>query len=270
MKTNINLNNTFSDIPYEIILLLDYREIKKNQQRSLYKSLKHSSIICEKRNLELGDIMWIARRTLGGNLIEEIVLDFIVERKKIEDLISSIEDGRYKEQKFRLKRCGLKYPIYLIEGHLEGTERHIDFFDNIMINTQIEDGFFIQRTQSEEETFQYLFLMTKHFMELNKKKCYENHSKFSFDEFSISVSKSKNLTISDIFAKQLLQLRGITAEKAASIIKLYPTPKSLLMAYQEKKEEKEKIDMLKNIEFGMKKRKLGPVLSKNIYNFYQT
>lgn len=46
----------------------------------------------------------------------DYILDFIVERKTADDLAASIMDGRYDEQKFRLKHCGLNNVIYLIEG----------------------------------------------------------------------------------------------------------------------------------------------------------
>lgn len=45
------------------------------------------------------------------------VLDFIIERKKADDLSASIIDGRYKDQKYRLKHCGAANVIYLYEGH---------------------------------------------------------------------------------------------------------------------------------------------------------
>jgi crossover junction endonuclease MUS81 len=46
------------------------------------------------------------------------VLDYVVERKKADDLISSIHDGRYKEQKYRLKNSSFNNIFYLLEGHL--------------------------------------------------------------------------------------------------------------------------------------------------------
>ena len=46
----------------------------------------------------------------------EFVLDLIVERKTSNDLASSIRDGRYDEQKFRLRNSGINNVIYLIEG----------------------------------------------------------------------------------------------------------------------------------------------------------
>lgn len=53
--------------------------------------------------LPLGDMIWVARRVdQRGNKIageQDVVLDAIVERKRLDDLIDSIKDGRYVGQK---------------------------------------------------------------------------------------------------------------------------------------------------------------------------
>lgn len=49
-------------------------------------------------------------------LFTDYVLDFIVERKTADDLAASIMDGRYEEQKYRLKNCGINNVVYLVEG----------------------------------------------------------------------------------------------------------------------------------------------------------
>ena len=43
----------------------------------------------------------------------EVVLQLIVERKRVDDLAGSIKDGRYAEQKFRLQRCGISSILYV-------------------------------------------------------------------------------------------------------------------------------------------------------------
>ena len=45
----------------------------------------------------------------------------LFERKTIQDLLSSISDGRYDEQSFRLQDCGIdKHRVYyIIEGNIE-------------------------------------------------------------------------------------------------------------------------------------------------------
>lgn len=47
----------------------------------------------------MGDGIWIAR---DKELRVEYVLDFIVERKNIDDLRCSIREKRYRDQKLRL------------------------------------------------------------------------------------------------------------------------------------------------------------------------
>jgi ERCC4-type nuclease len=44
------------------------------------------------------------------------VLDCVAERKSINDLVSSFGDGRYTEQKNRLKACNLRSTMYIVEG----------------------------------------------------------------------------------------------------------------------------------------------------------
>jgi crossover junction endonuclease MUS81 len=114
----------FSAGSYEVVLLLDSREVKNGNQRDFFQqALAEKGINVERRSLELGDFMWIAKRQGTQNLIlsvglhinlfciaacetgaihdeeNEIVLDFVLERKTLDDLVASIKDGRFKEQK---------------------------------------------------------------------------------------------------------------------------------------------------------------------------
>ncbi|XP_050193387.1 crossover junction endonuclease MUS81, partial [Myiozetetes cayanensis] len=69
------------------------------------------------RRLHVGDFLWVAREKAPptGRAPRELLLDVVVERKSAADLGSSLRDGRYREQKFRLRRSGLRCPIYLLE-----------------------------------------------------------------------------------------------------------------------------------------------------------
>jgi crossover junction endonuclease MUS81 len=209
-------------------------------------------------------MMWIARRTIG-TLTEELLLDFIVERKKIPDLVASMEDGRYGEQKFRMKRSGLKHVIYLVEGVFD-REYDNTKLELAMVSTQVE-GFFVHRTDSEEDTAHYLINTTKHFSESNINQTLDCITQFAYDDFSAMVDKSRNLTISDLFAKQLIQFNQCTSEKAAAVVNLFSTPKKLKCAL-DRQLTSNRAHLLKNIEYGNKKRKIGPALSKAICGFY--
>ncbi|XVE99858.1 hypothetical protein REPUB_Repub03eG0237700 [Reevesia pubescens] len=118
----LSFGERFEDV-YEVILILDDREQFTSQCARSKKMLEN---ICSEfkvkinvRRLPIGDGIWIARHK---HLSSEYVLDFIVERKKVEDLRSSIRDNRYRDQKLRLLRSGLKKLIYLVEGDPNSSE----------------------------------------------------------------------------------------------------------------------------------------------------
>lgn len=47
---------------------------------------------------------------------ESYVLDFLLERKAVGDLASSIKDGRYGRQKAAMRATGLRRLLYVLEG----------------------------------------------------------------------------------------------------------------------------------------------------------
>ena len=63
----------------------------------LIDELKKSKIKFDIGKLNVGDFTWIARSK--NSKTKDIILDFIVERKRMDDFCQSIIDGRYKEQK---------------------------------------------------------------------------------------------------------------------------------------------------------------------------
>jgi len=46
----------------------------------------------------------------------EYVLEYVVERKRVDDLAASIRDQRFRKQKAAMTRCGARCLLYLIEG----------------------------------------------------------------------------------------------------------------------------------------------------------
>lgn len=70
-----------------------------------------------------------------------------------------------------------------------------------------------------------------------------------------------------MFVKQLLQLKGVSVDKALAIVDNYPAPFLLRMAYQAHvgpSAEK----LLSSIAHGKLKKNIGPVLSKTIFQLY--
>lgn len=118
------LNTTKSDeqkASGEIFLMIDNREKREKDEEKNYfeeKITEKYKIQCLKDNISLGDFIWIYK---DNETEEKYVLDYIIERKKADDLASSILDGRYKEQKYRLKNSGITNIIYLYEGYASQT-----------------------------------------------------------------------------------------------------------------------------------------------------
>ena len=102
----------------------------------------------EKRVLPLGDILFTSD--------DESITHQVIERKSVADLLSSVKDGRYAEQSYRLGNC---FPnrhniIYLIEGPVRDHDKKLVFA--CMASLNYFKGFSITRTVSLAETAQYI------------------------------------------------------------------------------------------------------------------
>jgi hypothetical protein len=80
---------------YDIVCVVDNREIKDKSSRDyIIQELQSRGVPVQRRSLELGDVLWVARRKpLGFNATaastaDDIVLDFVIERKKLSDLVA--------------------------------------------------------------------------------------------------------------------------------------------------------------------------------------
>ncbi|KAM3857350.1 crossover junction endonuclease MUS81, partial [Diretmus argenteus] len=289
---------------YEIILCVDFIETtgggSNHRKQELGKELQRNGVTFDIRKLNVGDFLWVAREKvapLPGQLrappARELVLDYIIERKRIDDLCGSIIDGRFREQKFRLKRCGLRRPIYLVEecgtaaSHLSLPESTLQ---QAIVNTQVVDGFFVKRVQDVKESAAYLTVMTRYLTKLYQNRTLICRSRelegdggsdeeergnpacslISFTEFNQGAIKNKCQTVREVFARQLMQISGLSGDKAAAILEQYSTLHSLLTAYEQCASEAEKEKLLSSIRYGKLKRNLGPALSRTVYQLYCT
>jgi len=74
--------------------------------------------------------------------------------------------------------------------------------------------------------------------------------------------------VREVFARQLMQVRGVSGEKAAAIVDQYGTPASLLAAYDACATPKEQDMLLSTIKCGPLQRNLGPALSRTFSQLY--
>ena len=109
---------------YTIHLVVDSREKPGLNHKRLERMLTDQGVSWESRMLAMGDFIWIAKCKTTQR---EVVLDCCLERKRLDDLVSSIKgesetplntgrwlikvigcaDGRYTEQKARMQRSGI-------------------------------------------------------------------------------------------------------------------------------------------------------------------
>ncbi|XP_027974177.1 crossover junction endonuclease MUS81 isoform X3 [Eumetopias jubatus] len=278
---------------YRVLLCVDVGEAKGAGHRpELLLELQRLRVTHTVRRLHVGDFVWVAQETRPRDPARpgELVLDHIVERKRLDDLCSSIIDGRFHEQKFRLKRCGLGHRVYLVEEH--GSADHLSLPESTLLqavtNTQVIDGFFVKRTADIKESAAYLALLTRGLQRL-----YQGHtlrsrpwgpsgdpesrpgsspnplcSLFTFSDFNTGAVKNKAQSVREVFARQLMQVRGVSGEKAAAIVDQYGTPASLLAAYDACATPKEQDMLLSTIKCGQLQRNLGPALSRTFSQLY--
>lgn len=155
---------------FTVQLVLDNREVRaKNDREYIQDELVKSGISPLVRPLELGDFFWVAKCKDPGTLVrhgeegDEVALDWIVERKRLDDLVGSIKDGRFHEQKFRLRKSGVKNVLYVIEEFSMSSERVLQFHETIessIASTQVVDGYFVKKTLKLDDTIRYLARMT--------------------------------------------------------------------------------------------------------------
>ncbi|TYG84947.1 hypothetical protein ES288_A13G013100v1 [Gossypium darwinii] len=264
----LSFGEKFEDT-YEVILILDDREQFTSQgarsKKMLEKICSEFKIKIDVRRLPIGDGIWIARHK---HLSSEYVLDFIVERKKVADLRSSIRDNCYKDQKLRLLRSGLKELIFLVEGD-PNTSEAAESIKTACFTTEILEGFDVQRTSGLLDTLRKYAYLTRAIAQYYKLHLPEDHSKLSgvcppFNEFIKRCQELDKMTVSDVFSIQLMQVPQVTEEVAIAVVDLYPTLVSLANAYSLLEGDVcAQEEMLRK----QSNNKVSSVASKNIFRF---
>lgn len=290
---------------FTVELLLDVREIRATKDRDyMEEELRKLGVKPIMRSLELGDAQWVAKcrdpsllSRLGAEG-EEVVLDHIVERKRLDDLVASIKDGRFHEQKFRLRKSGVKNVTYIVEEiSMESAayQKVEEAVTSAMAQIQVVNGYFLKRTRKMDDTIRYLARMTKMLKGLYEERTLnviparvltaQNYLPLlqqfrerdpqggyyiSYPAFASLASKSDTLTLRDVFLKMLMTTRGVTAEKAVEIQKRWKTPHSFVKAFEAcgsgeagKKRKRELV--AKELDFVVAPRKkIGKALGERI------
>ena len=241
-------------------LIVDNRE----STTDYYKNLGKSWITFE--NLDLGDYIFKYK----GQIV------CVIERKTIEDMASSINDGRYREQKARLLENFQKNQIiYLIEGDL--THHNLSFeFNKVsketiysaLVNLYLRDNFNVFISSGLKETYEFMEYLGR---KLEKQGLTFLEKKYTKEMslFHNMKSSKKNLTPRLVYKLQLSSIPGISTSCADAIIQIYPTLTKFILAFNTL-ESTERVEKLKNIQATTstgKKRKIGIKVAQNIETY---
>ncbi|GBG87072.1 hypothetical protein CBR_g44528 [Chara braunii] len=247
---------------YGVVLLLDHREQflrnsnRDNPKERAARLLRFNGGNCgvdvDVRQLPVGDALWVAR---DRRTSQEFVLDFIIERKRVDDFDKSIKDRRYYDQKLRLMRSGLRKIIYVVEGDPNCLENS-KAIKTGALTTELMNGFDMLRTANYQETVRRYRELTRAIVDLYAERrgchshrtpgirtcgdegegeCDDNDSAAasckSFTEFCEHMRDVQKQTVTDIFGLMVMQVRGVAEDVALAITTKYPTLQHLVKAY---------------------------------------
>ncbi|KAF3923156.1 hypothetical protein ABW20_dc0108355 [Dactylellina cionopaga] len=251
---------------FTVHLVVDNREVASKTDRDyIQRSFENVDCTPLTRAMELGDVMWVAKGKLYENGREtdeevELSLDYVCERKRLDDLIGSIKDGRFHEQKFRLSKFvgNTTYIVELPNGKITAsTPAMADAITTAIYSTQVVNGFFVKLSPRLDDTIRYLARFTRllkqmfegtdiyaypdnlvqvrTFSDLRsylKEKEPGRKYFLNYNTLAAMASKSRTTTLRDVFLKMLMCTRGVSAEKALEIQRHFKTPRELLERYE--------------------------------------
>jgi ERCC4-type nuclease len=253
-----------------------YEFILDNREHMLIKVAESTRVPYSVKQLDIGDA--IIKKTDSEDFL------YIIERKTIADLIASIKDGRYKEQKVRLnamieQRKAQDY-FYIIEGFIP--PEHRVMIHGAIISMNLRDNIRVIRTWDIAETFNFIHRVVQR---INKdpsefvKVIADNLDITPVEDTSylssIKSKKNANITPKICQCLALAGVPGISTKTAEIIINQYGSLTGLLDAYKvidqdnvdKTDEERTLMKELLLAEISNGSRKLGGIVSKRLYEY---
>jgi ERCC4-type nuclease len=223
----------------KLIVIIDSRETYLyddiiNRDLDIYTE----KIEIVKNNIDIGDIN-----------IKYCNIEYIFERKTINDLISSIHDGRYREQKARMmSNYDNKNITYIIEGDdvlSTKTYNKSKVLQSTYLNILFRDNIRLIFTKNVNETATLLLSLSIKIIENPEKFNNTSNDSTYTDHLKLKKKKIDNIDEKTCYIMQLSQIPHISNIIAKNISNIYPTMTSLILALndiEDKNKELCKID----------------------------
>ncbi|AGO13288.1 AaceriAFR141Cp [[Ashbya] aceris (nom. inval.)] len=283
---------------YDIELYIDHREVRAKSERDFFvNALLTRGVNVEGKALALGDMVWVARHKDSRSAC---VLNFMLERKRLDDLAMSIRDNRFMEQKNRLKKTGCKHIFYLVEEtsgtNVAGMEEAIK---TSIWMTYVYSGFHVKRTRNADDTVEWLHDMTSTVQRYYRSKGLlvlrpreiSNQEEYgallssfrlqferdntavecchAFDCYQEVLGKTGLMTVKELYIRTLMLNRGVSLEKALAVQSKFPTLRALMTAFRNCKSEEDGRRMLYLALLDQPaSRRVGKALAATLWNTF--
>jgi len=238
-----------------------------NREKELIKLLENKEYSFTLENLDIGDIQVI------DFLSNEIII--VIERKTLADLSASIKDGRYKEQKERLKHSLKKScrKIILIEGNdLHTFTLPLSTLNGVIVNTLLRDNMHIHITKNIEETIEFLenilLHLPKYYEDIQKEIVLGEEKEYQGESVCYSTKKD-NITTSICFRNMLSQIPGISTSISTVLMEKYDNIDNFIEELSENsnKNKHQIIKIISEIQYGKNNRKIGEKIAEKIFQY---
>ena len=225
-----------------MLIKIDSRE--ENLKTTMNLLFKHHSHDIISESLPIGDII----------LMRDNIEKIIFERKSLYDLASSIKDGRYSEQSFRLNSNILHNHniIYIIEGDFEKYNPQKGRIDkktlySALITLNYYKGFSVMRTKNINETAELIINYSDKLEKECKKEPFYNSNTLNNEDTNTVNSdhnnkhycevmkkhKKNNITPDNIGEIMLSNIPGVSSKTAICIMKQFLTIQNLIKTLQD-------------------------------------
>jgi len=163
----------------EVFILVDDRETAGSgaTRRSFLSKLRLNPGLADRvitRRLPTGDAVLVARVTAAGAAAfegappagTELMLDTVIERKTVADLVDSLNDGRMPEQAYYMAASGCRLQALVVEGDVVATlasdRGMLAEVNKLLSSLAVTTDLFIQHTRNIDETITYYSAVVRH------------------------------------------------------------------------------------------------------------
>lgn len=249
-------------------LMNSFTELSKTDNSNTFQIIKQT--------LHIGDVI-LTPGSLDGD-------EFcIIERKSLSDLLSSIKDGRYEEQSYRLSyatTCPNHRIIYIIEGNMNTLRNQSEYkmVCSAITSLNMYKGFSVLRTLNVTETARLIFYMMEKIIknETKKQPFYVGFSDPSGNAINnqsgeppanycnlVKKVKKDNITPDNIGEIILSQIPGVSSITAIAIMSKFKSFYNLIESLQKDQTCLENLTIVKN----EKSRKISKKILEDIKTY---